>query len=54
MRWVNFNISMPFSDSLFGTLETEDAWRAERDRRARAPGNDGGEVLPAVKRGAGS
>src|SRR5262249_11409753 len=25
MRWVNFNISVPLSDRLFGTLETEEA-----------------------------
>jgi hypothetical protein len=33
MRWVNFNISMPFADRLFGTLETEATWRADRARR---------------------
>lgn len=49
MRWVNFNISMPFSDSLFGTLETEAAWRAERDRRARARVGGGGDSARDVK-----
>ena len=37
MRWTNFNISMPLADRCFGTLETEAAWRAERERRAQAP-----------------
>jgi len=31
MRWVNFNISMPLSDRLFGTLESERRWLAGRD-----------------------
>jgi hypothetical protein len=44
MRRVNFNISIPFSDCLFGTLETEAAWRTERDRRARARAKDGGDA----------
>lgn len=30
MRWVNFNISMPLSDRLFGTLESERRWLAAR------------------------
>ena len=34
MRWTNFNISLPLSDRVFGTSETEAAWRAERARRA--------------------
>jgi len=33
MRWVNFNISLPLSDSVFGTLEGEEAWMAEHERR---------------------
>ena len=37
MRWTNFNISMPLADRCFGTLESEAAWRAERERRAQAP-----------------
>jgi hypothetical protein len=49
MRRVNFNISIPFSDRLFGTLETEAAWLTERDRRARARANDGGDTAPDVK-----
>jgi hypothetical protein len=49
MRWVNFNISMPFSDSLFGTLETEEAWRVERERRAGARAGDGGDSARHVK-----
>jgi hypothetical protein len=36
MRWVNFNISCPFADHLFGTLEDEQAWGWERRRRDRA------------------
>lgn len=32
MRWTNFNISMPLADGLLGSLETEEAWRASRDR----------------------
>jgi sterol desaturase/sphingolipid hydroxylase (fatty acid hydroxylase superfamily) len=36
MRWMNFNISLPLSDRLFGTLETEAAWQAEHDRRRSA------------------
>jgi sterol desaturase/sphingolipid hydroxylase (fatty acid hydroxylase superfamily) len=35
MRWTNFNISLPLSDRCFGTLESEAAWRAERERRAQ-------------------
>jgi len=38
MRWTNFNISMPLSDRVFGTAETEPAWRQARDERAA--GND--------------
>ena len=34
MRWVNFNISCPLTDRLFGTLEDERAWLQERQRRA--------------------
>jgi hypothetical protein len=37
MRWVNFNISMPFSDRVFGSQEAEAAWRRERDRRRQTP-----------------
>lgn len=36
MRWTNFNISLPLSDRCFGTIESEEAWRAERERRAQA------------------
>jgi hypothetical protein len=36
MRWTNFNISMPLSDQVFGSLETEAKWRQERDRRLQA------------------
>jgi len=36
MRWVNFNISMPFSDRVFGSQEAEAAWRRERDQRMQA------------------
>lgn len=36
MRWTNFNISMPLSDRCFGTIETEETWRAGRDRRAQS------------------
>jgi hypothetical protein len=36
MRWTNFNISMPLSDWCFGTIESEAAWREERERRAQA------------------
>lgn len=35
MRWVNFNISCPLADRLFGTLEDEQAWSWERRRRVR-------------------
>jgi hypothetical protein len=35
MRWVNFNISMPLSDRLFGTLESESRWLAARDPAGR-------------------
>jgi len=33
MRWVNFNISCPLADRLFGTLEDEQTWQWERQRR---------------------
>jgi hypothetical protein len=33
MRWTNFNISMPIADRLFGTLENEDAWLAQREQQ---------------------
>ena len=33
MRWVNFNISCPLTDRLLGTLEDEQAWQWERQRR---------------------
>ena len=36
MRWTNFNISLPLSDRCFGTIESEAAWLAERERRAQA------------------
>jgi hypothetical protein len=31
MRWMNFNISMPLCDRLFGTVEDEQAWLAQRE-----------------------
>ena len=31
MRWANFNISLPLSDRLFGTLESERRWLAAHD-----------------------
>ena len=34
MRWTNFNISLPLSDRLFGTLESERRWLAARDESA--------------------
>ena len=40
MRWTNFNISMPLSDLCFGTIESEEAWLAERERRAQAALSD--------------
>jgi sterol desaturase/sphingolipid hydroxylase (fatty acid hydroxylase superfamily) len=49
MRWVNFNISIPLSDCLFGTLETEAAWQTERDRRTRARANGGADTARDVK-----
>jgi hypothetical protein len=30
MRWVNFNISCPLADRVFGTFEDEQAWQRER------------------------
>jgi hypothetical protein len=36
MRWANFNISLPVSDWAFGTIESEAAWRADRERCAPA------------------
>jgi hypothetical protein len=36
MRWVNFNISLPLSDRLLGTFETEESWQERRDREAAA------------------
>jgi sterol desaturase/sphingolipid hydroxylase (fatty acid hydroxylase superfamily) len=42
MRWTNFNISMPLSDRCFGTVETEETWRAEREQRALAAAQDPG------------
>ncbi len=39
MRWVNFNISLPLSDRLFGTLESEEAWQAQRDALLASPGH---------------
>jgi len=47
MRWTNFNISMPLADGLFGTVETEAAWRAARDRRTRGDA-DPSEALDAA------
>ena len=48
MRWTNFNISLPLSDWAVGTIETEAAWRADREQRAsvseapeRAPAGGG-------------
>jgi hypothetical protein len=41
MRWVNFNISVPLSDLMFGTRETEAAWQAARERRVSAPASPG-------------
>ena len=40
MRWMNFNISCPLADRLFGTLEDDRVWQREREQRAaaRAPG----------------
>ncbi len=33
MRWVNFNISCPLADRIFGTLENERDWQHQRDQR---------------------
>jgi len=41
MRWVNFNISVPLSDLMFGTRETEAAWQVARERRTSAPASPG-------------
>jgi sterol desaturase/sphingolipid hydroxylase (fatty acid hydroxylase superfamily) len=38
MRRVNFNISMPLADRLFGTQETGAAWQRARDDRRRSGG----------------
>ncbi len=48
MRWVNFNISMPLADRLFGTLESERRWLAGRGavNRAGEEPRGGGEVSP--------
>ena len=43
MRWVNFNISLPLSDTLFGTMETEAAWQSARANRQRAREPGGAE-----------
>jgi hypothetical protein len=40
MRWVNFNISCPLADRLFGTLEDEEAWLRERQQRPDTPEAD--------------
>jgi len=37
MRWANFNISLPLSDRLFGTLESERRWLATRERSSDQP-----------------
>jgi hypothetical protein len=47
MRWVNFNISAPLADRLFGTFEDERAWQRERDRQLAEPV---GLELPASPR----
>jgi len=47
MRWVNFNISMPFSDRVFGSQEAEAAWRRERDQRLQAQAAPGDASGPA-------
>jgi hypothetical protein len=47
MRWVNFNISLPFSDRVFGSQEAEAAWRRERDRRLQAQPAPGDAPGPA-------
>ena len=44
MRWVNFNISMPFSDRVFGSQEAEAAWRRERDQRRGSAGGAAGDA----------
>jgi hypothetical protein len=51
MRWVNFNISCPLADRLFGTLEDEQTWQWERQRRGAGlratgapPGHPQGEA----------
>jgi hypothetical protein len=41
MRWVNFNISCPLTDRLFGSDEDERDWRRKRDRRASSGEGDG-------------
>ncbi len=59
MRWVNFNISLPLSDVLFGTLESEEAWQAARAQRLATQGAEAGaddedeqlEVVPRVRMG---
>jgi len=59
MRWVNFNISCPLSDRLFGTLENEQAWEWNRRQRQAADytgadgGADAGAVAGAAVRGVG-
>jgi hypothetical protein len=37
MRWANFNISLPLSDRLFGTLESERRWLASRELPSDQP-----------------
>ena len=41
MRWTNFNISMPLVDRCLGTIETEAAWLANRERRSTEAAADG-------------
>lgn len=52
MRWVNFNISCPLADRIFGTVEDERAWLQERRQRATGHGTDETE-WPRRSSGAG-
>jgi sterol desaturase/sphingolipid hydroxylase (fatty acid hydroxylase superfamily) len=53
MRWVNFNISCPLADRVFGTLEDERDWQWARERRAAEQIADAPPETPRRSSGVG-
>jgi hypothetical protein len=53
MRWVNFNISCPLTDRLFGTLEDERNWQWARERRVAESADDAPSEVPRRSSGVG-